>query len=242
MIRYVGGKTRLAKEIAAIIQSYIQPRHTHYYEPFFGGGSMAEYTKAFGLSRIASDNHCDLIYMYIMLQMGWMPPMHIPESLYNAVKDGPFETMAQKALRGYVGFSMSFGGKYFGGFARDKASKRQFDVESYNRLVNHIPDLKGIYFHCMDYRHFFPIDESMIIYADPPYAYALGYKTGEFDTNAFWQTVRDWNNKGATVIISEYEAPDDFQIIWETPYKTYGITLGATKDKVERLFMMKGQT
>ncbi len=68
MIRYVGGKTRLAKEIAAVIQQHIKPTHRYYYEPFIGGGSMAEYTKAFGLYRIASDNHCDLINLYKLLQ------------------------------------------------------------------------------------------------------------------------------------------------------------------------------
>lgn len=255
MIRYVGGKTRLAKEIAAIIRSQIKPIHTHYYEPFFGGGSMAEYTKDFGLYRIAGDNHCDLINLYKVLESfvykstldaddteileKWF--RYIDETEYIRLKQLTDATLIQSAKRAYAGFNLSFGGKYFGGYARDKAGKRNFAKESYNRLLKHIPDLKGIHFHCMDYRELFPIYDGVIIYADPPYASTLGYRTGTFDTVSFWNTMRNWNNRGATVIISEYEAPDDFESIWEKPYKTYGITLAATKDKIERLFMMKGQ-
>ncbi len=244
MIRYVGGKTRLAKEIAAIIQSHIKPEHTYYYEPFFGGGSMAQYTKDFGLYRIASDNHFDLINLYKLLQTDIDTEFlsdffsSIDEQQYNRLKNLTDPNFAQSARRAYAGFALSFAGKYFGGYARDKAGKRDFNKESLARLIKHIPDLKDIHFHCMDYREYFPITSDVIIYADPPYASTLGYKTGVFDTNAFWQTMRDWNSRGATVIISEYEAPDDFKVIWEKPYKTYLST--TTKDKVERLFMMKG--
>lgn len=38
-MKYVGSKNRLAKDLAPIIQSYIDDNHiTHYWEPFVGGG------------------------------------------------------------------------------------------------------------------------------------------------------------------------------------------------------------
>jgi DNA adenine methylase len=178
MIRYVGGKTRLAKEIAAIIQNQIKPKHKYYYEPFFGGGSMAAYTKDFGLSRIASDNHCELIHLYRLLESlfhqdtldidlleQWFK--NIDETEYNKLKQYSAGSFIQLARKAYAGFNLSFAGKYFGGYARDKAGKRDFAQESFNRMIKHIPDLRDIHFHCMDYREFFPITDYMIIYADP---------------------------------------------------------------------------
>lgn len=231
MLRYVGGKTRLAKEIAGVIQTHIKPIHTEYYEPFFGDGSMAQHTKAFQLQRIASDSNCDLIYLYQRLQMGWLPREHITEDQYNVLR---YDTIAT-ATRAYAGFALSFGGKWFGGYGG-----RNFAAESYRRLVKHIPDIEGIIFHCMDYRYLFPVIKTSIVYADPPYASTLGYNTGKFDTPALWNTIRNWSNNGATVLVSEYEAPDDFVSVWEKPRKTYMHHKATNNEHIEHLFMWKG--
>lgn len=242
MLRYMGGKTRIAKDISRTIYEYKSNKHKRYLEPFFGGGSLAPYTQTFGLNRYASDINEDLILMYQALQSGWIPPKEITESLYKELKYSQ-----PSALRGYVGFSMSFGGIWFGGYARDKQNKRNFAQESYKRIIAGLPYIQDIHFKHKDVFTFNNIHEVDLVYADPPYANTFrstshhsGYSTDNFNHEAFWNVVRSWSNSGATVLISEYEAPDDFKIVWEKPYKTYGITLGQTKDKLERLFMWKG--
>lgn len=239
MIRYVGGKTRLAKDIAAVIKQHIQPQHLYYYEPFFGGGSMAQYTKAFGLWRIANDIHPGLINMYRMLQMGWEPPKYVNEAQYKELQNTTDESLSASALRAYVGFGCSFGGKWFGGYARDKTGKRKLDHESYNRIIEHVDDIDDITFLCMDYRLLFPVTNECVIYCDPPYAGTLGYNTGNFDHISFWNTMRNWSNNGAAVFISEYEAPDDFKIVWEKPRKTYMHHKATNNEHIERLFIRR---
>ena len=59
--------------------------------------------------------------------------------------------------------------------------------------------------------------ENCLIYCDPPYisskkTWPLNYKG--FDHAKFWQWVRKMSRKNI-VIVSEYEAPDDFKVIWE---------------------------
>lgn len=247
MLRYVGGKTRLAKEISTVLSGYKTPTHKYYYEPFFGGGSMAQYTKQFGLQRFASDNNKDLINLYVMLQMEWLPPIQITEDEYKRLKESTDPSIVASAMRGYAGFALSFGGKWFGGYARDPKGGRDFSAESYRRLVKHLPDIEDIYFRHTDYRFIFPVNDECLIYCDPPYYGTFGetchyeaYAIGDFDHISFWNTMREWSNNGAVVLISEYTAPNDFEVVWEKSYKTYGITLGKTQDKVERLFKYKG--
>jgi DNA adenine methylase len=194
---------------------------------------MAHYTKDFGLQRFAYDIHPDLIMMYHAIQSGWLPPEFISEELYNDLK-----CSSASALRGYVGFACSFGGKWFGGYARVVENDRRLDQESYRRIIKNRADFADIYINQRDYTDI-PIHATDIIYCDPPYANTLGYDKKHFDTLGFWQEMRIWGNYGAAVIISEYEAPDDFKVIWEKPRKTY-MQHKTTKEHIERLFMWKG--
>ena len=64
------------------------------------------------------------------------------------------------------------------------------------------------------------ICKNALIYCDPPYAGTTKYRFGSFDSNSFWQWCRDMSKKGNTVIVSEYNAPDDFNCIWSKETKT----------------------
>jgi len=252
MLRYVGGKVRLAKEITDILLKHKKPEHQYYMEPFFGGGGMVHETRRLELTRIANDSHKGLISLYKLLQMGWLPPRDISYETYQAYRYMTPHTIVEEALQAYIGFGLSFDGAWYGSYARDPKGGRNFGDESFRRLIKHIPDIEDIVFHSMDYRQLFPITDEYLIYADPPYDGTMGitshhkYTTNKhaygdhFDHSTFWEVMRNWTQSGATVIVSEYTAPADFEIIWEKPYKTYGITRGQSLDKVERLFKYKG--
>lgn len=77
-----------------------------------------------------------------------------------------------------------------------------------------------------------------IIYCDPPYNNTTQYVTGDFDSTAFF----DWCRKQTElVVVSEYDAPDDFQCVanFNRRSKLQGGTNG--NGKAERLFVRRNQ-
>lgn len=78
----------------------------------------------------------------------------------------------------------------------------------------------------------------VIIYCDIPYRNTLSYKTEQFPYDEFY----DWCIKVAknnTVLISEYNMPEDkFKCIWSKEHKV-GINQDEHKIRVEKLFTVK---
>src|SRR5574341_2465334 len=99
MIRYVGGKTRHAKEIGAILLAESRDCN-RYIEPFFGGGSMAKITSAMSIPRLVSDINPDLIELFQAIQDGWLPPERISGQTYQVAKG-----LSPSPLRTYIGFA-----------------------------------------------------------------------------------------------------------------------------------------
>ena len=58
------------------------------------------------------------------------------------------------------------------------------------------------------------LNKNMLIYIDPPYKDTKQYNRQKFDTGKFWNLVREMS-KRCIVVVSEYEAPNDFITIWE---------------------------
>ena len=84
------------------------------------------------------------------------------------------------------------------------------------------------------------IEENSVIYCDPPYNNTAQYVTGDFDSNAFF----DWCRKQKElVVVSEYDAPDDFQCvaIFNRRSKFQGGIKGKGDGKEERLFVRRNQ-
>ena len=184
--------------------------------------------------RVASDYHYELVELFKALQDGWIPPNTISEEEYKCAKMGLYPAY----LTAFIGFGCSFGGKYFGGYARGKTNKgiaRNYAQESADNLNRKKLDLKGVYFFSLPYTSYTPAD--CLIYCDPPYEGTTKYSnSSKFDHNLFWETMRKWS-KDNTVIISEYSAPKDFTCIHEFEHTT-GLKNNNGKgiSKIERLF------
>lgn len=90
-----------------------------------------------------------------------------------------------------------------------------------------------------DYKKFTNLSGT-IMYLDPPYENASNtYKTGSFDSDAFYNWAYDMS-KNNIVIISSYELSDErFEPVFE--FKTARSTLSANGrgDRTEKLFMVK---
>ena len=233
-MQYFGGKARIATDIVDIINIYKKDNQA-FLSPFLGGGWVEQFIKG---KKILCDKHTYLIEMYKALQNGWLPPTELAKEEYMHIKDNQDE---QPHLTGFVGFGCSFAGKWFGGYAKDK-SGRNYCLNAHNSILKKIENglLDNTKLLNDDYRNLNPHD--MIIYCDPPYKGTTQYDknvVGEFNNNEFWDVMREWS-KNNTVLISEYDAPEDFEIVWQKEVKLDIRDKNNEKQqRVEKLFKFK---
>lgn len=235
-MKFMGSKRRIRKFILPIILEN-RKRGQYYVEPFVGGGNSLERVKN---PRIAADKDHYLISIYKALQNNWTPPDFISEKFYNDIKKD--KNNFPPELVGYVGYSMSFGGKFFGGYRRDK--KGDYSLEnmktqsrrSLNAILKQKELLKGAEFYCCDYRELH-IPVNSIIYCDIPYANTTKYRIG-FNHALFFNWCRLMYKQGHTIFVSEYTAPEDFICVWSKEVIT-GLDTKTTKKDIEKLFTLR---
>ena len=247
-MQYQGGKSRIAKHIAEIINgvsrwkiedSIHNSKNNNRYSGGEGDtfvslfcGSCSVESKVEGFSRIIlNDKHYYLMCLLQGVQNGYSLPEYISEAQYKQIRDNKD---IDPVLTGFVGFGCSFGGKWFGGYARNKTGTN-YALQSKKSLLKDMATLMNAEIICDDYRNV-AIPHGAVVYADPPYANTTGY--GErFDTDEFWVYMRLLAETGHTVFISELEAPKDFVCVWEKPFTR---TLDRNKDNqfkvTEKLF------
>lgn len=230
-MRYFGGKARTCKEIAKVLESY-RKEGQDYLEPFVGAGWVICQMSG---KRYGLDKHPHLIAMYQELQKGWEPPKEISKEEYKKAKEGEYESH----LMGFVGFGCSFAGKWFGGYAKSK--DRNYCLNAHNSVMKKMETMKDVIFKNADYLDLKP--KGLLIYCDPPYQSTIQYSlVGDFDSEVFWETMREWS-KNNTVLISEYQSPNDFEVVWEKQVKTDIRNSKNEKEKrTEKLFKFRGVT
>lgn len=215
-MRYLGGKTRHAKAIL----NHIDKPTTRYVEPFVGGGSaLVEAVRMFpNVEIVGSDYHEGLVAMWRAgVFEGWEPPETLTEDQYQELREGP-----DNPLKTYASFACSFGGKEWGGFARDKTGVRDLSTESYRRVSQELSVLRGhpkLELHSRSYEDV-DVHNNDVVYCDPPYRGTTGYRTGQFDHEKFDSTVESWVESGASVFVSEFNAPDHWEVVWTKTRKT----------------------
>ena len=228
----MGGKSRISKQIAEVLNSAID-KNTPFVSLFCG--SCAIESKVQADVKILNDKHPYLIAMWQALQNGWMPPDAVTKEEYYHVKANMDEN---PALTGFVGFGCSFGGKWWGGYAKDKRGD-DYCGQAKRGLLKDLVGIQSATFTCLDYRDV-EIPDGVVVYCDPPYANTTGYTVGQFDTNEFWDYMRQLS-KRCDVYISEESAPDDFECIWgKEKVRTLEKNDNVGRVKVEKLFKYKG--
>ena len=226
-MRYIGGKSRLGKEIGLILKQY-RKHNQPYIEPFIGSAGVFQHMES---PKLGSDLDEDIVSFLTALRDGWIPPKHVSEEMYNQIKNN--EITCSPQLRGFVAYGCSFGGKKWGGYARGE--DRDYAYESYKSALKLQLKIKDSEFLCCDYSELNP--ENALIYCDPPYKNTTDYPYLEsFNHRKFWGVVRRWSENN-TVIVSEYTAPEDFTSIWEKS-KTTTIDKKSKVNSIEKLFMI----
>lgn len=251
-MKYLGGKQRLGKHIQIKLHEIFEHNKlSGYMEPFCGSlGVMKHMTDLKTKKIIANDYHPDLIALWKAVQDDtFVYPKSISEEEYNAAK----QLESPNAYKAFVGFGMSFGGRYFAAYSQKylNGKNEDFCKEMVNSLKRIREKISNVVFSNKDYKDLKP--KNMLIYCDPPYAYSkypIKYRRDVkrydvFDNAEFWEQVRKWS-KNNIVLVSELTAPDDFVEIWN--YDVYRSAaqsdktrfLGASETRsVEKLFMHK---
>ena len=225
-MQYLGGKSKTRKQISAFLESVRNGKE--YFEPFVGGAWVLQEMSG---KRIASDGNKALIAMYKALQNGWIPPTFVSEEEYQQVRkaNNPADPMTI-----FCGIGCSFAGKLWGGYARSEG-KTCYAQTSHNSLMKQLPKIKDVQFVDGLFNEHSPKD--MLVYCDPPYQGTTQYGAfSGFDHLTFWDTMREWS-KNNTVVVSEYNAPDDFKCVAEF-ISQMGMTTGNERPKrTEKLFI-----
>jgi DNA adenine methylase len=214
-MKYLGGKHGIGKLISEFMINNCPPNNVDgYIEPFCGSlGVFKNMTNQNYNKYIASDIQPDLIEMWQKIQDNSLKiPTEISEETYNKLKN----TKSPNAMKAVAGFGLSFGGKFFAGYAQKWAgnSGRNFLKEFKTSIDKIKPTITkdNVYFYNKSYLDYQPYN--MLIYCDPPYKSTQGYSTGDFDHELFWNTMRKWS-KNNCVFISEESAPSDFKVVWK---------------------------
>ena len=235
-MRYLGGKTRIAKWVADVVRSHSRGRRTRYVEPFVG--SLATFVEQAGHFDTLSgyDAHEDLVLAWNAVMRGDSFPAKITRQDYDNLR-----TCAPSPLRGVVGFGSSFGGKWFGGFVdfdkRGDPERTYLKVflESMERRARTIREAEGsCVIECRDYTGV-SIGERDVVYCDPPYRGKTGYASTRFNSDEFWRTTRAWAETGAVVLVSEEDAPPFAKLVAELR-RVHNIRSASRTHRPERIF------
>lgn len=231
----MGSKNRIFNELLPIILKDRRPNQ-YYVEPFVGGCNAID--KVSGL-RIASDKNKYLIAMWKGLQEDRPRPYTIDKDLYNEARtefnNGTNEKFDDFTI-GWIGWMASYNGRFYDGGYSGSFAKRDYIDEQIRNTESQISEIKDIIFYNKSYDEL-DIPEKSIIYCDIPYKGTKQYSTSrDFDYDKFWEWCRIKTCEGHKVFVSEYNAPDDFECIWEKQV-TNSMNTTNTYKPIERLFI-----
>ena len=235
-MKYLGSKNRIAKYILPIMLKEANEKGvTTWIEPFVGGGNMIDKVPN-TFKRIGIDYNAHTIEALIAIRdLVDKLPEHLSEDEYKKIKGSN-----PNPIKSWLRFVSSFGGKLDNGYARESGSNESTFIGYGKRNAQkQSPNLQGVklingsYDEYSDYKN-------CLIYCDPPYEGTTSYKTGAFDHIKFWDWCREMS-KNNTIFISEYNAPDDFECVWQGGVKTNFASqrTEATHKAVEKLFIFR---
>lgn len=214
---YSGGKIIIGSKISKVLKAleqalYISKRP--YLEPFMGCLGVLKHMTSDREHVIGCDINKDIISLFTALQVGWQPPVECSKEEWERLKASPIST----AEKGFLGISCSWNGSPFYWYRfKTKEEERKALEKSKQKFLELKEAIENVTFMHSSYISLNPKD--FLIYCDPPYINNhVGKPDGLFRTfehAPFWEKMREWS-KTNLVVISEWEAPEDFVKIWGT--------------------------
>ena len=227
----MGSKSRIAKYIVPIIQSFIDKSgYTTYYEPFVGGANVIDKIKC--PNRVGFDANRYLIALLNHVKYEGLLADKVTKEEYDRVRDfynGKGEEKFSDWYVGNVGFLASYNGRFFdGGYAKPGYERtknglryRDYYQECKRNLDEQAPNLRDITFLVADINDWdwngLDNFQNAVFYFDPPYKGTKQYGVSkDFDYDRFYDICRKLSRDNI-VIVSEENMPDDFVEIWHKP-------------------------
>lgn len=250
-MRYQGSKFRHAKQIIQAVEDNSDAKRDWFLiEPFVGGGNFTMHWEgpSIGYDKCKYAVGCLDLIKQLDFYEEYIPQNRddeYTEKAYKFWKNIDPEDEKLISIKGYWGYALSFGGRFFEGFRR--SDKRDYAKESYNFAKKQSTKIQNARFFQSDYLdleywQFDNIEGNKVFYLDPPYKSTKKYKSAEsegkgFDHDEFWEWVRELSRNNL-VFVSEYQAPDFMEEIWAKPVSTC-VNRKASKKAVEKLFRVK---
>lgn len=222
-MRYMGGKFRQRRAIADALRPYIDG-DTTYVEPFLGGGwSFAHVIETCKPGHaIGADVNGSLVELWrraVAEGVNWLPTsLEEVEANYHAYKAA--QDMSDP-LTAWYGVACSFGGKWYGGVARNQTTTGPTGFEAQARSTEKkaasmraCPDLALL---CSSYDEL-EIPDGAVVYCDPPYSggrtRTKAHKFEDFDVDAYYGWVRDLSRR-CVVVCTTFDPPEDFEVVYD---------------------------
>lgn len=237
-MRYLGSKTRIKNDLYPFLTEHLDGKN-EFVDAFMGGANVIDklpYDKKVGIE--LNQYVCSIWKRIQKDGVSWIPQAFDEDDYYKVKLDYKWKDHKNpKELIGYVGNCLSYGSKWWGGFAKYNPKKKEDHVlEAYNGIKKQVESFEFLnetkFINCSyDEYEYKP---NSVIYCDPPYAQTIKYES-DFNHAKFWEWVRKMTLDGHYVYVSEYDAPYDMKCIWR---KAVNEQVGKnTNQKVEKLFI-----
>lgn len=248
-MRYMGSKRRFVKELVPILMSNVG-KDTLFVDAFCGGCNVLcaiPHPNKVGIdiNRYMTEFWKDAISEYISGVPFTCMSSDYTEEVYHDVRDSyrNGDGRYKDSFIGFVATAGSWGGGWFKGYPRYNPNKNEDHIrEAYDGVVKQLS--KWLYLGSTRIENLsydqFDYPPNSVIYCDPPYKGTQGYKEDErFDHEKFWEWARKMTREGHHVYISEYEAPEDFRVIWSAKKKDGLADYAGRKQnvKIEKLYV-----
>lgn len=207
-MKYMGSKKRAKNLLLPLFNKFRDPSQV-FVDVFTGGGNVLDMV---GGPRIGFDlNRYTIAALQVIRDDLYALPKdstEFTEEMYCYVRD--HKDQFDDGLVGYVGFALSYGAKFFGGWCRDSRGLRDYVSEAYRSAVKQHKCIQNVELIASDYRDI-KLPKDSFVYCDPPYRSTTGYRgVDAFNSDEFWEWVRRHSLEGHTILVSELEAPQDF--------------------------------
>jgi DNA adenine methylase len=245
-MKYIGSKAKISKYISPIINELILKNKINtYIEPFVGGANMIEHIKCTGKYGYDNENLVISLLNKVITDekfLDILPELPTREHYYDVRDNSNYDIEYKAAILYFASYNSRINGGCYGACANTKeGGVRNYFQEAKRNLQKQIPKILDVNFIHSDYKDIL-VPNNSLIYCDPPYEechYKDKVYSGKgFNHEEFWNWVRVKSKNNNVVLISEYNAPDDFECIWETETKTHMDNTNKLS-RVEKLFQIR---